>query len=166
MQFTYQPDGADARTWEYDPNSFPNNEMEIVERKTGFTWAQFTEALLTGSALAVHALLWVYLRRKDRTLSWDSVVFTLSETALEWTDEETLNIRRELTALMHADELDESQHTVLMAMGGPLDEDLADVLLETVPINEEDIDWENGGPEKLDEDTGPKDPGSESASES
>lgn len=80
MKFSYKPEGADeARVWDFDPNHMKSREMIAVERLTGMTWPEWIDACSRGSMVAVHALLYVLLKRDVPALDPDQVEFELDE---------------------------------------------------------------------------------------
>ena len=79
MKFIYKPEGADPRSWDFDPSKMLSAEMIAIERLTGFTWEEWIDACSRGSMLAVHALLYVLLKRSAPQLKPDEVQFTLDE---------------------------------------------------------------------------------------
>ncbi|MBP9918713.1 MAG: hypothetical protein KBF43_09020 [Dermatophilaceae bacterium] len=90
MRLTYQPEGVDARSWDFTFGGLFSHEAEAMERQTGLSIQQLGTLLRQGSALAVHALLWVLMRRDadKRTLKFDELQFRLGEVTLDLDDEE------------------------------------------------------------------------------
>lgn len=89
MRFTYTPDGADTREWEFAAGKMRSRDAEDIERVTKMPFrGGFIEALLDGSVLAQRALLWVYLRRDIPALKFDQVDFALDEVDLTFDDAE------------------------------------------------------------------------------
>lgn len=89
MQFVYKPEGADPRKFEFDPTKLMNPEAEAIERVTKMTFGEWGTAVTKGSMTAVHALLWVMLKRSDPTLAYDAVQFSLADVDFELSDEES-----------------------------------------------------------------------------
>lgn len=84
MKFSYKPEGADEpRVWQFDPNHMKSSEMMQVERMTGFTWAEWIDACARGSMTAVHALLFVLLKRDMPELDPNAVEFELDQIDIE-----------------------------------------------------------------------------------
>lgn len=84
MKFSYKPEGADEpRVWQFDPNHMKSSEMMQVERMTGFTWAEWIDACSRGSMTAVHALLFVLLKRDMPELDPNAVEFELDQIDIE-----------------------------------------------------------------------------------
>lgn len=89
MRFTYTPEGADERVWEFAAGKMRSRDAEDIERVTKMPFrGGFLEALLDGSVLAQRALLWVYLRRDVPSLKFDQVDFALDEVELTFDDAE------------------------------------------------------------------------------
>lgn len=91
MVFEYRPDGVPEekwRRWPFEPGRMSNREAEAIEDVTGWTFVQWQDRFFSGSMRAVHAALWVYLRRdKERAdLEYDDLEFTDSETWFGFVD--------------------------------------------------------------------------------
>lgn len=89
MRITYTPEGAEPQVFEFKPKKLMSPEAEAIERHTGMTYKQFADAIGETSMLATHALLWVFLKRKDPTLKYDQVQFCLEEIEFDLDDDET-----------------------------------------------------------------------------
>lgn len=85
-KFIYKPEGAEPRTWHFDADKMKSVEMMAIERLTGLTYAEWAEAAERGSITAVHALLYVLLKRDVPGLDPDEVQFTLDEIDMEADD--------------------------------------------------------------------------------
>jgi hypothetical protein len=91
----YRPDGQEEQRWEYNHNKIRTQEMEAVERRTGWDYGtEFLQKLQMGNSTARRALLWMYLRRQHHTLRYEDVDFAHDEVVLEYTREE-LQIQRD-----------------------------------------------------------------------
>jgi hypothetical protein len=88
MKFTYTPEGAQPRSWDYNPLRLMSPEAEAIERHTGMTFAEWESKVTAGSMLAIHGLLFVMLKRTHPTLKWDEVQFCLDEVDFEPDEEE------------------------------------------------------------------------------
>lgn len=87
MKFSYKPEGADeARVWDFDPDKMKSGEMIAVERLTGLTWPEWIDACSRGSIVAIHALLFVMLKRDMPGLDPGEVEFELDEIDIEASD--------------------------------------------------------------------------------
>ena len=113
MQFVFAPEGAEPKKWDFAPERMLNSEAEVIERKTGMRFAAWREAVLDGSMLAIHGLLYVLLKRENPTLLWDQVVFTSSDCAWELEDAELARRRAELEEASKTRELDEREYVML-----------------------------------------------------
>lgn len=89
MYFVYKPEGAEPKRWEFEPTKLMSPEAEAIERHTGMTYQQWTQAVRDGSMLALHGLLYVMLKRTEPTLKWESVQFCLDSVDFELDDDET-----------------------------------------------------------------------------
>lgn len=96
MRITYTPEGADPQVFEFKPGKLMSPEAEAIERHTGLTYKQFTEALGETSVLATHALLYVFLKRGNPTLKYDQIQFCMDEIEIDLDDDEAANAITEL----------------------------------------------------------------------
>lgn len=104
MKFVYKPEGAEPRSWDFEPDRILNVEAEVIERKTGFTYQEWLDKVRGGSMLALHGLLFIFLKREDHKLQWDSVQFTLSELDFEIGDDEAAEVYAALKKRVDAGE--------------------------------------------------------------
>lgn len=88
MQFVYTPEGAEPLSWPFNPNKLMSPECEAIEKRTGMTFAEWQQAVTKGSVLAIHALLFVLLKRTDPTLRWEAVQFCMAEVDFTLEDDE------------------------------------------------------------------------------
>lgn len=79
MILRYQPEGLEPREWAVKPERMLSVEIEAIEDVTGWTMGQWIEKMQASSVKALHALLWVLLKRVDPTRTYASVQFTLDE---------------------------------------------------------------------------------------
>lgn len=111
MKFTYKPEGADPKVWEYRPNKLMNVEAEKIEDLTGWTYQEFGERFMSGSTKAYHALLYILLKRETPTLKYDQVQFAMDEIEVEFGEVEKaamLDALREAEASGQLDDDEES----------------------------------------------------------
>lgn len=150
MQFTYRPDGAEAKVWEFKPNKLMSPESEAIERLTGWTFPEWQEYLDRGSVRAFHALLYVFMKRDIPTLKYDEVQFSMSEVELDLDQGEKDEIVARLRERAAAGEmLTEGEAAVLSVLGG-------DTVIDVAP----DAPATAGGEDAVDDDEG-KGPGTD-----
>lgn len=83
-KFVYKPEGADPLSWEFDPDKMKSSELILIEEMTGWTSAEWADYAERGSIKAVHALLYVFLKRDRPTLTAEQVPdFTMDELDFE-----------------------------------------------------------------------------------
>lgn len=104
MQFVYKPDGVEPRKWDFAPEKLMNVESEAIERVTKMTYTEWGHAVERGSVTALHALLWVLMKRSDPTLTYDAVQFSLAEVDFELSDEESAEALSAMDARVAAGE--------------------------------------------------------------
>jgi hypothetical protein len=88
MLFVYKPEGIDPLKWEFDADKLLSPEAEAIEKHTGMTYGEWKRAVVDESVRALHGLLYVMLKRKNATLKWDEVEFSMSEVDFELDDDE------------------------------------------------------------------------------
>lgn len=100
MRLTYSPDGVDPMHWDFTTGDLYEHEAEAMERQTGQTIAELGQALVKGSTTAVHAFLWVLMRRQEgrRGLKYDQVSFRLREVTIDLDPDEKHRVLEALDA--------------------------------------------------------------------
>jgi len=78
---------VDGKTYEFDQDRITNVECMAIEKAAGMTTGEWEEALNTGSALAVTALVWIVQKRDEPTLKFDEVEFSISSLNIERDEE-------------------------------------------------------------------------------
>jgi hypothetical protein len=138
MDFIYTPEGRedDPYRWEWAPGRIPSPDAEIIERRTGMLFPKWTKAAADGSIIALHAFLFVQLRKQRPTLEWDQVVFTQDEVRFEFTEDDE---RKWLTNLEAAEKRGETL--------APEEQTLLDGLRKQFSDQEPDPADEGGGEE-------------------
>jgi hypothetical protein len=89
--FVYKPEGVDEanwQRWEFDPGKLMSPERIAIEKLSGMTWGEWKIAVRGESTIALHALLYVFMKRTEPTLKPDQLVFSEDELDWELTDEE------------------------------------------------------------------------------
>lgn len=99
MYLIYQPEGADEpQRFKYKPNKLMSVEREMLERRTGMKFAEFTQAVLQGSSLCRRALLFLFLKRDHPGVRWEDVDFAWDELTLEFSRQEYQAMRDAIAA--------------------------------------------------------------------
>ena len=65
--------------YEFSEDSLTNREAMDIEKVTGGSFGQFTEALKDGSTLALTAMVWTVQKRDNPSLRFGDVEFTFGE---------------------------------------------------------------------------------------
>lgn len=76
-KITYTPDDGSVHEWHFDANRLMSAEAEAIERHTGMTFVEFGQKLAMGSAIALHALVWVFLKRENPGVKFADVDFPM-----------------------------------------------------------------------------------------
>lgn len=89
MQFVYTPEGGERLSWPFDPMKLTSPEAMAIEKLTGMAFGtEWIESVQKGSISAIHALLFVMLKRQRPQLKPDQVVFAFEEVGLEADEDE------------------------------------------------------------------------------
>jgi hypothetical protein len=84
MYLVYQPEGQDEPTkFKYNPRKLMSAEREMVEKKSGKNFSQFTSDVLAGNARDRRVLLFMYLKRTNPQLRFEDVDFAWDELTLQ-----------------------------------------------------------------------------------
>ena len=89
MRITYAPDGGVRQEFKFDVDGLSATEAETLEEVGGQSWdtlMEWYDKFERGSFKAWRAVLWVYLRRTDPTLSFDLFLPVVSEIEIEQED--------------------------------------------------------------------------------
>lgn len=93
MLLIYRPEGAKERRWTFAPDKLLSSEAEAIEKVTGFTYEEFGQRLIKGSAAARRALLWVYLKREEPTLRHSQIDVPVGAIGVDYEPHELQAIR-------------------------------------------------------------------------
>lgn len=105
MFLIYHPEGSEEPTrFKYNPRKLMSAEREMLERKTGKDFSDFTSAVLSGNSLCRRALLYMYLKREHPGIKWDGVDFAWDELKLEYSKQELLKMREAVSENTSGDE--------------------------------------------------------------
>ena len=83
VKLTYAPEGVDPKAFEFEFERLLTPEVIAVEKLTGMTFGQWRQAVYDESMIAVHALLWVLLKRETPTLKPDQVQFAMADVVFD-----------------------------------------------------------------------------------
>lgn len=105
MYLVYHPEGSEEPTrWQYNPRKIMSAEREMLERRTGRTFSEFTQDVIKGGSLARRALLFMFLKRDTPGVRFDDVDFAWDELTLEHSKAELQEIRADAADRMTGDE--------------------------------------------------------------
>ena len=94
MYLVYTPEGSDEpQRWKYLPKKLMSAEREMLERRTGMNFTEFTQAVVKGNSVCRRALLFMYLKRSHPTTRYEDVDFAWDELTLEHSQGELLKMR-------------------------------------------------------------------------
>jgi hypothetical protein len=95
MYLVYAPEGSDEpKRWKYQPKKLMSVEREMLERRTGMNFTEFTQAVVKGNSGCRRALLFMYLKREHPGIKYDDVDFAWDELTLEHSKGELLEMRK------------------------------------------------------------------------
>jgi hypothetical protein len=94
VYLVYTPEGSDEpQRWKYLPKKLMSAEREMLERRTGMNFTEFTQAVVKGNSVCRRALLFMYLKRSHPTTRYEDVDFAWDELTLEHSQGELLKMR-------------------------------------------------------------------------
>lgn len=106
MYLVYKPEGSDEpQRFKYHPQKLMSAEREMLERRTGQDFSDFTKAVINGNSGARRALLFMYLKREHPTTKYEDVDFAWDELTLEYSKGEYLKMREDAAENLHGDQL-------------------------------------------------------------
>lgn len=124
MYLVYQPEGdEEPKRWKYNPRKLMSPERELLERKTGKNFTEFTKDVVAGSSVCRRALLYVFLKRDHAKLRYEDVDFAWDELRLEYSRGELQQIRDQVADAMSGEQA--------AAALDKLDEQIADAFDDT-----------------------------------
>lgn len=85
MKVIYAPEEGEQKVFNYNPNKLMSAEREALEKRTGKSFTDFAQGVLTGDSRCRRALLHVLLKREDPTLNFEDVDFCWDELTVEMT---------------------------------------------------------------------------------
>ena len=95
MYLVYKPEGSDEpKRWKYQPKKLMSAEREMLERRTGLNFTEFTQAVVKGNSQCRRALLFMYLKREHPSVKYDDVDFAWDELTLEHSKGELIEMRQ------------------------------------------------------------------------
>jgi hypothetical protein len=92
----YAPEGAEPQQWKFSPGGLESLEAEAIEDATGWSYYEFGQRILNGSAKAQRAILWTMLRRAQPQLRFDEVSYRQQEVFVGYEPAEVANLRAAL----------------------------------------------------------------------
>jgi len=93
MIVKYAPSGGETSEWTYKAEELPSVDAEDLEDAMGITFDEYQVKLMTGGAKARRALLWIMLRRDNKTLKFADVSFKMGELTVDFDGEELGRIK-------------------------------------------------------------------------
>ncbi|HEY9495916.1 MAG TPA: hypothetical protein VIR15_13755 [Intrasporangium sp.] len=93
FKLTYRPEGAKPIVEDIDIlDGLKASEVIAVKKATGGAIAgvaEFLSGIMSSDMEAIKALVWIVLKRRMSTVSWDRLDFTLSEVQIDYVDDLT-----------------------------------------------------------------------------
>lgn len=112
MYLVYQPEGSqEPQRFKYLPRKLLSADREMLERRTGRNYSQFTKDVVEGNSLCRRALLFMFQRREHPKLSFDDVDYAWDELTLEYSKGE---LRKMRDALVEGDSLPADQRAAAL----------------------------------------------------
>lgn len=107
MYLVYSPEGSEEpKRWRYQPKKLMSAEREMLERRTGKNFSEFSQAVLQGNSQCRRALLFMYLKREHPGIRYEDVDFAWDELVLEHSKGELRAMREQVIDTVPAEQLD------------------------------------------------------------
>lgn len=105
MYLVHHPEGSDEPTrYNYQPLKLMSAEREMLERRTGKNFSDFTKDVLAGNSVCRRALLFMFIKREHPTTRYDDVDFAWGELKLEYSRSEWEQMREMAAEQMTGDQ--------------------------------------------------------------
>lgn len=105
MYLVHQPEGSEEPTrYEYLPRKLMSAEREMLERKSGKNFSEFTKDVLAGSSVCRRALLFMFIKRDHPGTKYDDVDFAWGELTLEYSKGEYQQMRDDAAESLSGDQ--------------------------------------------------------------
>lgn len=96
MLVKYMPEGQAPTEWDFNPDKVRVVEAEMIEKRSGLSWAKWVEAIQAGHAHARRVLLW-HLQKKDHhTLRLEDVDFCMGELEIDYSLSDLQKLRSQV----------------------------------------------------------------------
>lgn len=98
MLVTFAPENQSTpSTWEFHPEKVRQSAAELIERRSGMTYAQWAKAVGEGSALARKVLLWHLMTRDGHPMRLEDVPdFYFGDLSIEPSLDELRRVREQV----------------------------------------------------------------------
>jgi hypothetical protein len=107
MYLVYSPEGSEEpKRWRYQPKKLMSAEREMLERRTGKNFSEFSQAVLQGNSQCRRALLFMYLKREHPGIRYEDVDFAWDELVLEHSKGELRAMREQVIDTVPPEQLD------------------------------------------------------------
>jgi hypothetical protein len=116
VRLIYTPEDGEKREFSFRPTRFMSPEVEALEDVGGNAWDSYDEwgvKFLKGNRRAYRAALWIMLKREEPTLKFRDLVVRVDEIAVDFEDDETVQLRQ---AIEDEPDIDEDQRENLLAI--------------------------------------------------
>lgn len=106
MLVKFHPENQEAPSvWEFQPEKVRQSQAELIEKRSGMTYAQWAKAVGDGSSLARRVLLWHLMTRDGQVVRIEELPdFYFGDLTIEPSIEELRRIREQVEL---SDELDD-----------------------------------------------------------
>lgn len=107
MFLVYKPEGSEEpKRWKYNPKKLMSSEREMLERRTGLNFTDFTQAVVKGNSQCRRALLFMYQKREHPGVRYEDIDFAWDELDLEYSKGELIEMRKSVVDTAPADQLE------------------------------------------------------------
>jgi predicted transcriptional regulator len=137
MLVTFQPEGQDTPTkWEFQPEQVRQSQAELIEKRSGMTYPEWTQALGKGGSLARRVLLWHLMTRDGQPVRIEDLPdFRYADLKVDPSIDEMQRIREQIE---NSDETPENKALALEAVDAELKRLLGKESLEKEDLGKAD----------------------------
>lgn len=111
MLVKFSPESQETQSsWEFHPERVKQSAAELIERRSGMTYAQWAKAVGDGSALARKVLLWHLMTRDGHPMRIEDVPdFYFGDLTIEPSIDELRRVREQVESSTELSQSDKSE---------------------------------------------------------
>lgn len=120
LTLTYKPEGVDPKSWEFEFERLLSPEVMAIEKLTKMSFGEWTQAVGSQSMTAIHALVWIFLKRETPALKPEQVTFSMADIDVELKEMTDAEAAQTVMQLRQTDDLDTDGEMLLARLEAQL----------------------------------------------